>query len=715
MPRIERWRAALSNPFATLRECALAERDRWALWLPVALATGIGIYFALPVEPTIRHTVMLAILGVGAGVIGTRLRNPAAFLLTLLMAISLGFAIAKLRTDFVAAPVLSHKIGPIGVTGCVESVQAKDKGVRAVFRVAGIRRLSPQNMPEKIRVSFRSGGEMLQPDVCARFTAVLMPPPGPAEPDGYDFGRASFFWGIGAVGFAYGKPHPIAPITAPDFRERISAAIQRLRFQMTARIREALPGSTGGIAAALITGDRGGISEDDESALRDAGLAHVLAIAGLHMALVGLGLFWAVRAFLALFPVLALTQPIKKWAAIAALGSATFYLIISGAATPATRAYIMLAMMLLAVLVDRPALSMRSLALAAAIILFFTPESLIEPGFQMSFAAVASLIAIAEWEQARSLHMPPNFVRPRFATLRRYLGGIAATSFVGSLATAPFAIYHFDRAAHYAVLGNLLAMPVMGFVVMPAAAVSVILMPFSLENIPLQIMGWGIEIMLSIGKWVSHLPGAVSIVAPLPITALIVLSAGGLWIVLWRGAWRWLGLLPMAVAVVLIFTAKAPDILIARDGVTIAVRKADGSLQLMRKEKDQYSATQWLKRDGDARLPEQAIGHPPDVRCDEFGCTARTPNGELVAAALREDALAEDCDKADIVISAVPTRWLCKKPKLVIDRFDIASAGGYAIWVGDKIKMHTVQGERGERPWSQSRKPREPKDFNSGG
>ncbi len=570
MAQTSQWRGIFAHPLSWLRDSARAERERWALWLPVGLGAGIGIYFALPFEPPLWGAFALA--GIGAVVCAIAVARSFAvpFLVGLLAATCFGFSIAKFRTEEVAAPVLTHKMGPVKISGCVESVRAKNDGMQTVLYDLTIQRLNPP--PQKIRMSFRNDDPALQPGTCIQFKGVLMPPPGPAEPGGYDFGRSAFFERIGAVGYAYGHPHAVANFGEPTFREKISIAIEHLRFAMTQRIHAALPGSTGGIAAALITGDRGAISEDDESALRDAGLAHVLAIAGLHMALVGLGLFWAVRAILALFPTLALTQPIKKWAALAALGSASFYLIISGAATPATRAFVMLAMMMLSVLADRPTLSMRSLALAAAIILLFTPESLIEPGFQMSFAAVASLIAIVEWEQARA--QPHTFERPRFATLRRYLGGIAITSFVGSLATAPYAIYHFDRAAHYAVLGNLLAMPVMGFIVMPMAAIAVILMPFGLEAIPLQLMGWGIEIMLSVGKWVSHLPGAVSTVAAMPMSALIMLSLGGLWILLWRSAWRWLGLLPMAISVVLIFSAKLPDLLVSRDGLTVAIRQS---------------------------------------------------------------------------------------------------------------------------------------------
>ena len=422
----------------------------------------------------------------------------------------MGFVYAKLRTEWVSAPVLSHKIGPAGLDGRIESVQVHGKGVRVVLGAVASRRFRG-DVPARVRVSIRAANDVLVPGNWIHLTAILMPPPGPAAPGGYDFGRAAFFDRIGAVGYAYGRASPIAPLREETVGERIATAIALLRWRMTERIQAALPGSTGGIASALITGDRGSISEDDEAALRDAGLAHVLAIAGLHMALVGLGLFWIVRALLAAIPIIALNHPIKKWAAVAALGGATFYLIISGAATPATRAYIMLATMLTAILMDRPALSMRSVALAAMIILLLRPESLIEPGFQMSFAAVVGLVAVAEWEASRRSHEGTG---PRaFAGVRRYMRGIAITSFVGSIATAPYAVFHFDRATHYAVLGNLLAMPVMGFVTMPTAAITVMAMPFHLEAWPLKVMGFGIGIMLSMGRFVSGLPGAISAVA----------------------------------------------------------------------------------------------------------------------------------------------------------------------------------------------------------
>lgn len=703
--RGERWIASAGAGFAALphwlAENAKAERDRWPLWLPVGLGIGIAIYFSLSFESSNSAAIIVAALGVSAVIVAApdigALARAALFFVA---AIAIGFSAAKLRTDLVAAPVLAEKIGPVGVDGRVETIQPHNKGVRVVLSTASVGDLTRSEMPRHVRVSIRSGGEALLPGQWIHLTAVLLPPPPPAAPEDYDFGRAAYYDQLGGVGYAYGKPQLIAPLERPGWFDGWTLAVEKLRGKMTARIHAALPGSTGSIAAALITGDRGGISDEDETALRDAGLAHVLAIAGLHMALVGLGLFWAVRAILAAFPAIALTQPIKKWAAVAALAGATFYLIISGAGVPTTRAFIMLAMMLVAILVDRPALSMRSVALAASFILLTQPESLIEPGFQMSFAAVASLIAVVEWEQRRARERE-EFTSPRFRGVRRYFGGIAMTSFVGSLATLPYAVFHFDRATHYAVFGNLGAMPIMGLVVMPAAAISVLAMPFGLEAAPLHAMGWGIEAMLSVGRWVSHLPGSVSVVAAWPVADLAIISLGGLWIALWRRSWRWFGLVPLALGTVVAMTARPPDILVSRDGTTVAVRGTDGVLRLVRAPKDKYSALEWLKRAGDERLPADAVAAPSDgVRCDELGCLAKAANGLIVATVRREDALSEDCAHASIVISAVRAQGKCNGPKLVIDRTDVFRNGAYAVWFNTLLRVETAEGERGKRPWS---------------
>ena len=680
-----------------LVRCASADRSRLALWLPVAFGSGIAIYFALPQEPSTVLALSLGASGVLLG-LAAAVGNPSALpkaVLAGLAALLIGFGIAKHRTDSVSAPILAHRLGPTTIEGRVENVELHGKGTRLVLTLARATHLRKQNLPKRVRISVRSGADMLAPGDRISVRAVLMPPPSPAMPGDYDFGRAAYFRQIGAVGFSFGAPAKLQPRGPPGLKERVALEIQQLRWRVSARIRSVLEGSTGAIASALITGDRGGISEDDESALRDAGLAHVLAIAGLHMALVGLGLFWVVRAFLALFPSIALTQPIKKWAAVAALCSATFYLVISGAATPATRAYIMLSVMLVAILFERPAISMRSVGLAATIILLLQPETIIEPGFQMSFAAVVALVAVAEWERERE-HAAPALPLPG---LRRYMRGIATTSFVGSIATAPYAAFHFDRATHYAVIGNLGAMPIMGIVTMPAAALSIFLMPFGLDRVPLHVMGWGIDAMLAVGRWVAHLPGSVTLVSAWPVSALVLLSFGGLWIALWRAKWRWLGVGFVAAAAGLILWSKPPDLLVARDGLTVALRNSHGVLRLLRKPADKYSAEEWMKRDGDDRGVVQAT-LTDGVMCDSFGCIGRAANGVQIASVVKAAALEEDCAANQIVVSAVPTRKRCVGPALVIDRFDVARNGAYSVWLDGGIRTETAQQDRGARPWS---------------
>ncbi len=679
----------------------LAEQDRWFLWIPVLFGTGVGVYFALPSEPSraVAGSVGLAVLVLAIAT--QRLQGVWARAVAVALAVLAGgFCVAKLRTECVAAPVLLHRLGHVAIDARVEAVQLHGKGVRVVLAPVRLQGLDAARTPRRVRISIRKGWEVLTPGALIGVRAVLLPPPPPASPGDYDFARTAYFEGIGAVGYAFGAPRLIAAAPAPGVIGRFDLMLAGLRWRMSARIHEVLPGSTGAIASAIITGDRGGISAQDDAALRDAGLAHVLAIAGLHMALVGFGLFWAVRALLALFPVIALRYPIKKWSAVVALAGAGFYLVISGSAAPTTRAFTMLVMMLLAILFDRPALSMRSLAFAALLLLSVEPESLVEPGFQMSFAAVASLIAVAEWERARKRERTPP---RRFAKLRAYLRGIAITSFVGSLATMPFAAFHFDRATHYAVLGNLLAMPIMGFVTMPAAAVAVILMPVQLDALPLRIMGWGIDAMLTVGRFVSHLPGAVTSIAAWPLATLVLFSLGGLWIVLWRSGLRWLGLGPVVAGLVLAWIARPPDLLIARDGQTTAVRGPDHRLYFLRDPADEYSASEWLKRDGDPRLPRAAIANASHgVGCDALGCIARTANGTRIALVVRPEALHEDCADSDVLISREPTRGLCDGPRLVIDRIDVARNGAYAVWVEHGLVYETVQGLRGDRPWSRA-------------
>lgn len=660
------------------------DHGRWPLWLPVFLGAGAALYFALPAEPAPAWAWGALALAAAFALIAAlgRMRVAAALLAALL----LGFGQAKLREMAVATPVPDHAI-TAHLTAQVVSLEPRRTGTRLVLDRVRSGAFPAGQVPRRARVTLRKA-DGIQPGDWLSLTARLDAPAPPSEPGASDLGRTLFFQSVGVVGFVLGRAMPIVPAGPPTLVQRVGQHVETLRARMTARILSVLPGSDGGIAAALITGTRGTIAEADEAALRDAGLAHVLAIAGLHMALVGGGLFWVLRALLAAVPALALNYPIKKWTALAALGAASFYLVVSGAAAPAVRAFVMFAVAMLAVLVDRPALSMRGLALAAAVLLMLRPESIAEPGFQMSFAAVVALVAVAEWEQGRRPATPRGAVW-------RHARAIAMTSLIGSLATLPFALFFFGRATHYAVLGNLIAMPVMGFWVMPSAALAVLAMPFGLDAPLLRLMGLGIDVMLAMGRWVSGLPGAVSLSPAMPLAALAAIALGGLWCAIWRTKRRWWGLAPMALGVALAVLTPRPDMLVAGDGTTVAVRGDDGLLHFLRPAKDKYAARDWLRRDGDARDIADAVGLP-GLRCDGGGCVVHR-SGLTIAASTKPEALDDDCVLAQLLVSTADVR--CTGPKVVLGAQQLRTGQGFRVFLSSPPHAQSVRAWRGDRPW----------------
>jgi competence protein ComEC len=319
------------------------------------------------------------------------------------------------------------------------------KGQRLTIRVTALERHEAQAWPVRVRIVTRAEARDLRPGDAVRLQARLNAPPGPSLPGDYDFARSAWFLGLGAVGYADAAAQIDTKASPPPLRLRLTAAIARVRQAIGARILTALPGETGAIANALITGERGGISEATNQAFRDSGLFHILSISGLHMVIMAGAVFLSIRLALAAIPAIALRYPIKKWAAAAAMLGAFGYLMISGAAFATVRSWIMISIMFLAVLLDRPAIALRNVALAALVILVAWPESLLDAGFQMSFAAVVALVSAYEWLRLRDAAEPGTLRRGLVGNALLFLGGILTTTLVAGLAVAPFGIYHFHR------------------------------------------------------------------------------------------------------------------------------------------------------------------------------------------------------------------------------------------------------------------------------
>ncbi len=637
-----------ATPFADrLWSMLEAQRPNLPLWTPVLFGAGIGLYFALPAEPPVSVLAALAGLAIllmaGAATTGP-LSRLALVALILPM---LGFGTAALRARAVAAPVLPAEM-TVAVEGRVIGLDrsASDRPRVLLDRVV-IHGVEPEETPARVRISLdpSTSLEVLQPGLRLLGQARLSPPAAPSEPGGFDYRRVAWFERIGAIGYAR---TPFLETEGSDTSGLHQLAF-RLRMAASAHIQHLVPGQNGAFASAILTGDRSGIDRSVEAALRQSSLYHIVSISGLHMTLLAAAVFALIRYGLALVPRLALNWPLKKIAAVAALAAGAAYLVISGNEVPAQRSYIMTATVLVAVLLDRPALTMRAIALAAFIVLVAAPESLTQAGFQMSFAATIALIAAYDGLRGQAWWQVTQ--RDRRWRLAKPLIGIAMTSLIAGTATAPISAFHFNAVAQYGLLANLLAIPAMGVVVMPAAVIGLLAWPVGLDWLPFQVAGLGMGYIIGVARFVAGLGGAVTGVPAGPPATLALIAVGGLFIVLWVGRGRWLGLAPIAVALVLWGGHDRPDILVADNGRLFGIETEAGRI-LSSAEGNGYAATAWLQDDGDLATQAEAW---------ERGRLARRRNrietdvpglGRLLYVGTKDAATASsDCAAAAVLIA----------------------------------------------------------------
>lgn len=672
------------------------ERRRLFNWLPVCMGAGVLLYFLADREPGLAAPLAGLVLCALAALL-LQQRRAAMAICIAAAAVFAGFATATLRTAGVAAPALARNhVGKL--TGFVETLEQREKGVRIVVQVTDLPGVEPRQRPRRVRVT--TPVTTLKPGDHISATARLLPPPGPARPGGYDFARDAFFQGIGAVGSIAGKI-ALAPAPVPMPRRLAWAvAIDQARNALTERIATSGGGQAGAMAAALVTGKRGLISEATNNDLRAAGIYHIVSISGLHMVLAAGTIFWLARALLALSQTAALRWPVKKLAALAAMAGATGYCIFSGAEVATVRSLIMTLVMLGAILVDRPALSMRNLALAAIIVLLREPEALLGPSFQMSFGAVAALIAFAERWQERAPDAAaaswPWPLRPLWLSAV----GILTTTMVATAATAPYGVFHFQTFNPFGLLGNALALPFVSLIVMPAAVFGVLAYPFGLDWPAWALMGWASGLVLQLAHWVAGIDRSTVVLPAFGSLALILFSLALLWLTLWTTALRFLAALPLVGGLALASAPSRPDILIERDGSGVLVRGQDGKMVLAGKP-SRFVLTQWLHADGDSRSPDDAALRE-GAACDARGCVIRLPDGRSVAHTRDRIALVEDCQRADLVVTSL--YWSAPCAARLIDRSALirdgatayhAARGGWRAYTADEVTRL--------RPWTRAR------------
>jgi competence protein ComEC len=677
------------------------------LWTPVFFGVGAAVYFVLPREP--EGWVAL----VGAAIAATLLlvagrwsrgRGMTAALVLLACAIG-GFSIAKLRTEGVRAPIAPAEGKPQRIEGWVVEVAAPGAGgQRLLIAPARIGDWAPEVTPIRIRVTLR-GGYVPAPGDPIRLLAVVNAPPQPASPGAYDFARDAYFSSVGGVGFALGTASTWPTTERPPARLRLTMAINAWRWTLTRRIIDSLGYRTGGLAAAMTTGHEAFIPKQQTDDLRAAGLAHIISISGVHMAIVGGFTFALIRLGVAAWPWLALRVPGKKVAAVVGLAAVGGYLVLSGAPPPAERAAITATIAFGAILVDRQAISLHALALAAMAVLLLQPEAIVAPGFQMSFAATAALVALAEvWPRPVKEINTPWPVRLLQGFWTWTLAG-AAVSLVAGLATGPFAMQDFNRVSTWGLIANLLTEPISSFLMMPGLALGAIATPFGLEGPPLAVAGFAIELMNRIAHTAANAPYAQFVVASGPAWTLPVAFLGILWLCLWKGRLRLLGL-PFALAVSLVPKPTTPDIWVNADGSAVAVRSGRDAI-LFRPDVKLFGAELWARRRGLNPLEAEA---PRDAAydCDHWSCVPDSNAPVLVSSAwnvkrpLKPERLGILCEGVEVVVLRNDFRPESCPAQLVLIGADFARGGSAELYrqAGGHWRVVWAQDLRGRRPWT---------------
>ncbi|MGH7155984.1 MAG: ComEC/Rec2 family competence protein [Acetobacteraceae bacterium] len=666
-----------------------AQQGRFALWLPVFMGAGVLIYFDLRVEPAPWVGAAIAVPSAAIAVIW---KGWPRIALLPLAAAALGFTAAQVAT-LRALPLQPLPRGATEITGTVQMLEILPQGRRVTLATPRLDGDAP--LLRALRVRLRAtdhtpigSGDMI------RVRALVQSPSPPAYPGAWDLQRDAFFSGLGGYGFAIGTSEVLAHRPVSGF----AGHIQLLRETIARQFQAALPGAPGAIAATLLTGVPTAIPESDREAFRASGLAHLLAVAGLHIGIV-MGLaFAAARILMARWEYAALRIPGKQAASLAALIAGGGYMVLTGMHVPIVRSFAMASLFTLAVLTGRRIISLRGLALAAAFLILAEPEQVPGVSFQMSFSAVLALIAGYE------------ALRPQFRALRGdgagwrrwavHLAALALTSLLAGTASAPFGAFHFGRVQLYFVVANMIAVPLTALWVMPAGLIALALMPFGLERLALVPMGWGIDLILWVARTTAGFPLAVMEVPHMPGWGLAVLAIGLAWLGIWRGRIRLAGVGLIAAGLVSPMVTRPPDLLVSADARLVGVRTEAGMYVEREKGASNFTRDAWRQYwaiGTPMPMPRAGSAAGGAILCSPTACVLHPRPGAAVVLAL--GGVAQTCGDAALLITLGGARAACPGVPM-IDRFALRHDGAVAVWLGrGGVATLTDRQTRGERPW----------------
>lgn len=643
------------------------ERGTFFLWLPVFFAIGITVYFSLPEEPNIL--IGLYVQGIFFVIFVTlwRITFLRLFLIAILLA-NAGYLCANYRAISVNSPKIENKRLVTEFSGRIERIEVKEHGKRYLIKPLVIQKLSAVHTPRFIRISSRIENQRIRVGDIIFTKAVLSAPPQPVYPGSYNFSFNAYFQQIGAIGYTIRDFYILKQ--APLNRER---TVNYMRAYITQKFYQYMPTNTASVAAALLVGEKSGIPEKTLEFIRKAGLAHLLAISGMHVALIIGICFFVTRKACSYFHFFSLRYDNKKLAACAAFCFGLLYLLLSGAPISAQRAFFMACLFLLAILLDCLNTPLRAVAIAAFAVLAITPESLFSPSFQMSFAAVIALISAFD-----AIYSKLNFENT--SIIKRsllYAGSLLLSSLVAGSATTPFTLYHFNQATPYSILSNMLAIPLTTFIIMPLGLLSLLLISSPFASLCLLLFSYAISLLLRLADYISALPYSMLYITAPSLHIMLCFVFGSLILCLCTTRLRFVGLGCIAMCCFLKHPSQ-PDIVIHENRSLFALK--DQKEFLINRNMPNYTEDIWKKRlaiNSFNKVSERSY-------CDAMACTVHK-NGKTATIVKDPWSIAEACHTSHIVINLTTQPNHCSEAEFYISYWDLYRRGTHSVFFEGSI------------------------------
>lgn len=655
------------------------EKYNLILWFPVCQCVGILTYFSLSSEPSCVFTTSIFLLLSPILILIAILYRKYAILCISLIAVLIGFTASKFRTDSVNTHILDKERYVKDIVATVKDIN--DRSSYKQFLLYEIK--NTKFKLDNIRISVKTKAEEgIKIGDQVKLSAKLFPPKIAPSEYAYDFARIAYYQKISATGFATSKIVLYKKAEARKFQEYIESFRQYIYENLQQNTKK----PHADIISALLIGKKDGIDQKTMNAIRDSGIAHLFAISGLHLSFVA-GLFFIVfRNLFAMSETLTLKYNTKKISAFFTILPTTFYLLITGMQISAQRAYIMVILVLVAIIIERKYRGLIAIAFAASVILIVEPEAILKPGFQMSFSAVLALVASYQINANKLFKIK----------IIKYFVSIMISSIIASLATVPYTIYNFNYFSISGIITNLIAIPIVTLIIIPLGIIYVLLIPLGTQWIITPLMERPIDSVLYITNAIASLQYLVIPIRTFPASLIIIITLGLLWLCLWERNWRFFGIFFIVLGIFSSAMYTTPDILVSADN--LAVKEDDNLLYSLTRKNRNFVVKTWAKQNGQ----NQIVNHTKfsnsnkRLKCNDYDCTYNKGNNKSVLLAHKREDILENCNNVDLVIQLSKFNYPACNTK-IIKYSDLEAYGTHSVWLANSgIKVSKV---RSNRPW----------------